>query len=72
MKKTADFMSPYIYWAIDSHDRFLKDEIHNWLVDYKIVYSLMVERDYNPYTILEWYIEIDNINMATLFKLTWL
>jgi hypothetical protein len=58
--------------------RYLKEEIHNWLVDHNTEYSIgktyysngKMAKDW--FAIKEWFIDIENDNIAMLFKLTWL
>ena len=47
--------------------RFLKDEIHEWLVEYQISYTIGWSD-----TNIRWYIDIPDISDAVLFKITWL
>lgn len=64
-----------IVTSIDTEDtciRYLKQEIHDWLVSYKISYSLKY-RVHKKFKIVDmWGIDIPDENMAMLFKLTWI
>ena len=49
---------------------YLKDEMHDWLYDNYIEYRLEyfdVNGEQTP-----WYLEIEDIELAILFKLTWM
>jgi hypothetical protein len=59
-------------WWMDSWKRYLKDDIHDWLVSYEIEYSLFMDAfDTNSrYERKEWGVNIPK-DKAMLFKLTW-
>ena len=65
----VDFRLPQIWYC--GFFRILKSNIHKWLESYDIIeYKLMRIRMHE--NLIEWYIDIPNVEIAVLFKLTWL
>jgi hypothetical protein len=60
-------------WFLDNWKRYINNEIHNWLVFYKIKYSLfmIVKDEHTDFEEKQWGIDISDVEKAMLFKLTW-
>jgi hypothetical protein len=65
-------------WPSDKdHYRYLNDDIHEWLNSYNVKYRIIYRREsrqrkkYVDSQYIFWIIDIDNDEVALLFKLTW-
>ena len=52
----------------DGYNRYLKIEYHSWIIDMNTTYSIIAINDKKGCT--SWYIDIENPQVALLFKLS--